>query len=67
MEIFSKGMFLNKPIQIIIYFSRVQHRHMKFEHDLVVIGVKSDKARRNYEKTLPQYCFDKKNYHLFRK
>jgi hypothetical protein len=67
MEIFSKGMFLNKPIQIIIYFSRVQHRHMKFEHDLVVIGVKSDKARRNYEKTLPYDCFNTRNYWRFRR
>jgi hypothetical protein len=59
--------FKSRNIRKILRHYGVQHRHIKFEHDLVVIGVKSDEARRNYEETLPQYCFDKKNYHLFRK
>jgi hypothetical protein len=59
--------FKSRNIRKILRHYGVQHRHMKFDHDLVVIGVKSDKARRNYEKTLPYDCFNTRNYWRFRR
>ncbi|CAF1337864.1 unnamed protein product [Adineta steineri] len=55
-----------KLIRKIIRYYGVSFRHVKFQGDEVVIGVKSDKNRRQYEDILPSYCFDKKNYWRFK-
>jgi hypothetical protein len=44
----------------------IQFRHIKKVQDRVIIGVKTDQHRRDYERTLPYNCFSKKNYEMFR-
>ena len=57
--------FKSKMIRKLLRRQGVQFRHIKKGDDQVVIGVKSDEARRDYEETLPYDCFNKKNYEMF--
>ena len=59
--------FKSKIIRKILRYYRVQFRHIKFSNNQVVLGVKNEKARREYEEALPYDCFGKRNYELFRK
>jgi hypothetical protein len=58
--------FKSRTLRRILRHHGVQFRHIKKVQDRVVIGVKTDQARRDYEGTLPYNCFNKKNYEVFR-
>ena len=58
--------FKSRTIRRILRQYGIQFRHIKKRYDRVIIGVKSDQARRDYEETLPYDCFSKKNYEMFR-
>lgn len=59
--------FKSKNIRNILRHYGIQFRHIKFLYDRVIIGVKNDKARRDYEEALPYNCFNKNNYQVFSK
>jgi hypothetical protein len=57
--------FKSRIIRKVLRHHGVQFRHIKKVQDLVVIGAKTDQARRDYERTLPYNCFNKNNYERF--
>ncbi|CAF1435460.1 unnamed protein product [Rotaria sordida] len=59
--------FKSKIIKKDLHHYGVQFRHIKFSYDQVVIGVKTNAARRDYEETLPYNCFNRRNYWRFRR
>jgi hypothetical protein len=58
--------FKPRTAKKVLRYYGVHYRHIKFEDDRVVIGVKSAAARRDYEETLPYNCFNGRNYWRFR-
>ena len=58
--------FKSRTLRTILRQHGIQFRHIKKRHGRVVIGAKTDQARRDYEETLPYDCFSKKNYEMFR-
>jgi hypothetical protein len=59
--------FKPRTAKRVLRYYGVHYRHIKFQDDRVVIGVKTDAARRDYEETLPYNCFDRRNYWRFRR
>jgi len=59
--------FKSRTVKKVLRYYGVQYRHIKFRDDRVVIGVKTDAARHDYEETLPYNCFNRRNYWRFRK
>jgi hypothetical protein len=59
--------FTSKQLRKILRQQGVQFRHIKKKYDQVLIGVKTDEARRDDEATLPHNCFNKKNYEAQRR
>ncbi|CAF3863341.1 unnamed protein product [Rotaria sordida] len=59
--------FKPRIVKKVLRYYGVQYRHIKFQDDRVVIGVKTDKARRDYEEILPYNCFNTRNYWRFRR
>lgn len=57
--------FKSRIIRKVLRHHGVQFRHIKKVQDRVVIGAKTDQARRDYERTLPYNCFNKNNYERF--
>jgi hypothetical protein len=54
--------FKSRTLRKLLRQHGVEFRHIKKVQDRVVIGVKTDEARRDYERTLPSNCFNKNNY-----
>ncbi|UJR34740.1 hypothetical protein I4U23_027518 [Adineta vaga] len=59
--------FRLKLILKILRHYGISFRHVKLKDDQVVVGVKNDQHRQQYEDALPSYCFDRKNYWRFKK
>ncbi|CAF1408096.1 unnamed protein product [Adineta ricciae] len=58
--------FTSKMMRRVLNYYGVQIRHFKFKDDQVIIGLKNKEDRNRYERSLPSYCFDMKNYRRFK-
>ncbi|CAF4720408.1 unnamed protein product, partial [Rotaria sp. Silwood2] len=59
--------FKSRSLKKVLRYYDVQYRHIKFQDDKVVIGVKTKAAQRDYEEALPHNCFNRRNYYRFRR